>query len=151
MFARLLLLFTVVPLVELFLLLKVGSIIGPVATLAIVVVTGALGAALAKSQGARVMSRIREETRKGRLPADDMIGGLLILLAGAFLITPGVITDACGFLMLVPPIRRSVAAAIKRSLASSIQVHTFGGFPGQSGWTSTRPKDDILDGPPSQF
>ena len=102
MFLRLLLLFTVVPLVELFLLVKLGTVIGIGPTVLVVIGTGVLGASLARWQGLGVLRRVSEDLAQGRLPADALIDGLLILIAGAVLLTPGLITDALGFLLLVP-------------------------------------------------
>jgi UPF0716 protein FxsA len=116
MFLRLLLLFTVVPLVELFLLVKLGTVIGIGPTVLIVICTGVLGAWLARWQGLGVLRRVSDDLAQGRLPADALIDGLLILIAGAVLLTPGLITDALGFLLLVPQgralVRRTVAAGL---------------------------------------
>ena len=120
MFLRLLLLFTLVPLVELYLLIRIGGVIGVVPTIAIVVVTGTLGAALARRQGLGVLRRLQEDLAGGRLPTDALMDGLLILVAGAMLLTPGLITDAAGFLLLVPAgrkvVRRALSAAFARRL-----------------------------------
>jgi UPF0716 protein FxsA len=102
MFLRLLLLFTVVPLVELFILVKLGGVIGVGATVAIVIGTGVLGAWLARQQGLGVLRRLSEELAEGGLPAEALIDGLLILIAGAVLLTPGLLTDALGFGLLLP-------------------------------------------------
>jgi len=118
MFLRLLLLFTVVPLIELYLLIKIGGVIGVVPTIAIVIGTGVLGAWLARWQGLAVLRRISEEMAAGRLPTDALIDGLLILVAAAVLLTPGLLTDSLGFVLLVPAsravVRKVVAAAIAR-------------------------------------
>ena len=114
MFLRLLLLFTIVPLLELFLLVKLGTVIGIGPTVLIVLCTGVLGAWLARQQGLGVLRRLSEDMAGGRLPTDALIDGLLILIAGAVLLTPGLITDALGFLLLVPQGRavvRKIAAA----------------------------------------
>ena len=119
MFLRLLLLFTVVPLTELFLLVKLGTVIGIGATVLIVICTGVLGAWLARWQGLGVLRRLSEDLAAGRLPTDTLIDGLLILIAGAVLLTPGLITDALGFLLLVPQgramVRKAVAARLEKS------------------------------------
>jgi len=112
MFLRLLLLFTVVPLVELFLLIRVGEAIGLGPTLLLVLGTGALGAWLARQQGLRTFSAVRAELNSGRLPADGLVDGLLILAAGAVLLTPGLLTDAVGFLLLIPGSRQVVRRAL---------------------------------------
>lgn len=117
MFLRLLLLFTVVPLVELFLLVKLGTVIGVGPTVLIVLFTGFLGAVLARWQGLGVIRRLSTDLEQGRLPADALIDGLLILIAGAVLLTPGLLTDAFGFFLLVPPGR----ALVRKALASRFQ------------------------------
>jgi UPF0716 protein FxsA len=118
MFFRLLLLFTIVPLVELYLLISIGGVIGVVPTIAIVIGTGVLGAWLARWQGLAVLRRIQDEMAAGRLPTDSLIDGLLVLVAAGMLLTPGLLTDAAGFLLLVPGsramVRRAVAAAMAR-------------------------------------
>ena len=115
MFLRLLLLFTIVPLVELFLLVKLGTVVGVGPTVALVIFTGVLGAWLARQQGLGVLRRLSEDLAEGRLPAEALIDGLLILIAGAVLLTPGLLTDALGFLLLVPQSRAVVhKAAVSR-------------------------------------
>jgi UPF0716 protein FxsA len=125
MFLRLLLLFTIVPLVELFLLVKLGTVIGIGATVLIVICTGILGAWLARWQGLGVLRRLTEDLNEGRLPADALIDGLLILIAGAVLLTPGLITDALGFLLLVPQGR----AVVRRLIAARFEKRTVDGDP----------------------
>ena len=102
MFARLLILFIAVPLVELALLIKLGNAIGLWPTIFIVIATGVLGAALARSQGTRVISAIREEVAEGRPPTESLLNGLLVLVGGVVLLTPGLLTDLLGFSLLVP-------------------------------------------------
>lgn len=103
---RLLLLFTTVPLVELALLLWIGARIGVLPTVVLILVTGVAGAALARHQGLAAWRRFQRALAEGRLPGREVVEGLLILVAGAVLLTPGVLTDAAGFLLLVPPARR---------------------------------------------
>ena len=121
MFARLVLLFTVVPLVELFLLVQVGRVIGPVPTVAIVIGTGILGAWLTRLQGLRVLREVQAELQQGAMPTDGLIDGLLILIAGAVLLTPGLITDALGFLLLAPAGRRAIRRAVVARFSLQIQ------------------------------
>lgn len=104
-FLRLLVLFTVLPVLELALLIKIGRLIDVGPTIGLVVVTGVVGAALARHQGLRTLRRIQEDLAHGQMPATELVNGLMILVAGAVLITPGVITDAVGFALLIPPIR----------------------------------------------
>jgi len=112
MFLRLLLLFTIVPLLELFLLVKLGTVVGVGPTVALVIFTGVLGAWLARQQGLGVLRRLSEDLAVGRLPAVALIDGLLILIAGAVLLTPGLLTDALGFFLLVPQSRAVVRKAV---------------------------------------
>ena len=139
----LLLLFVVVPLIELYLLLFIGSQIGFWPTVAIVLVTGVVGASLAKREGLRVWHSYREALSQGRLPDEGIVGGLLVLLGGALLVTPGMLTDVVGFLLLLPQTRRFFAdrirAVIEKKLDQGVVqvmgVHPdgpggFGGFPG---------------------
>lgn len=105
MFARLIILFTVVPLVELALLIKLGNVIGLWPTIFIVIGTGVLGAALARSQGTQVISAIRAEVAEGRPPTEGLINGLLVLVGGVVLLTPGLLTDLLGFSLLIPSTR----------------------------------------------
>ncbi|NOZ23799.1 MAG: FxsA family protein [Planctomycetes bacterium] len=125
MLFRLILLFTVTPFVELALLIEVGKRVGFLATLSIVIVTGIVGSILARSQGLRLLRQIRLDLSAGILPTDALLHGLMILVAGALLITPGLLTDATGFLLLLPPIRSLLSEYIKRWLRRKIQEGTF--------------------------
>jgi UPF0716 protein FxsA len=116
MLARLILLFVTVPLVELALLIWVGNRIGPLMTVALVIGTGILGATLARLEGLATLRRFQNRMDAGELPHQDIIDGLLILLAGAVLLTPGLLTDTVGFLLLVPPVRALVRGEIFRRL-----------------------------------
>ena len=116
MFLRLFLLFTCIPLVELALLLRIGSIIGALNTILLVIFTGMLGACLARQQGIRTFQTIRSLMARGEMPGEPLLDALLILLAGFLLITPGILTDLFGFLMLVPATRAPLRRWIKREL-----------------------------------
>lgn len=102
MFARLLILFIAVPLIELALLLRIGQSMGLVPTVALVVVTGIAGAALARREGLRTLMQIRSDLSSGRFPAARLLDGAMILVAAGLLLTPGVLTDAFGLLLLLP-------------------------------------------------
>ncbi|RME39623.1 MAG: FxsA family protein [Planctomycetota bacterium] len=106
MFLRLLILLTVVPLVELVILLQLADRFSWQVTLAVILITGLLGAALARREGWRTWRRMQQELESGRIPGDALWDAAMILLAGALLITPGLLTDALGFALLVPPVRR---------------------------------------------
>lgn len=120
MFLRLAVLFTAIPIVELYILIKIGQLIGAFPTIAIVLVTGIVGAGLARQQGARVWYEIEMQMQQGVFPADRLVDGLLLVVAGAVLITPGVLTDILGFAILIPlsraPIREWVKARLSRMM-----------------------------------
>jgi len=118
--ARLLFLFVLVPAIELALLIEIGSRIGTFTTLAIIVVTGVLGAALARHEGFGVLRTVQERLARGELPADPLVEGALILAAGALLMTPGFLTDAIGFLCLIPPTRAVIRKLVWHQLRGMI-------------------------------
>jgi UPF0716 protein FxsA len=112
---RLILLFTTIPLLELALLLWIGSRVGVLPTVALILLTGVLGAALARQQGFATWRRFEAALQQGRIPGRELAEGLLILVAGAVLLTPGVLTDAAGFLILVPAVRRPLIDRVVRA------------------------------------
>lgn len=118
---RLLLLFILVPIAELALLIEIGTRLGLPATLVLIVSTGALGAYLARRQGLGVLAKIRSEIGEGRLPAGQLVDGALIIIAGAVLMTPGVLTDALGFLCLFPPARRRLKSYLSRRFERAVK------------------------------
>ena len=117
MFFKLLLLFTLVPLIELALLIKLGQMTSLTITIGVVMLTGLVGAHLARREGLKTWTRIQHNINQGISPADDMVDGLLILIAGAVLITPGLLTDLAGFSLLVPAVRKW----FKRKLSQQFQ------------------------------
>jgi UPF0716 protein FxsA len=117
MLLRLLILLTVVPLVEVVILIRIAEYLSWSATLALVVLTGALGAWLARREGIRVLGRIQADLAAGTPPTGAMVDGALIVVAGLVLVTPGVLTDLCGFALLIPPIR----ARVKRRLTEAFK------------------------------
>ncbi len=132
----LLFLFTAIPLLELWLLFQLSGYFGFWTTITVVLMTGIAGASLARWQGWRVMARVQTEIGKGIMPADVIGDGLLILGAGLFLITPGVLTDLVGLLLLVPPFRLLVKTGIRRWLTKHAQVKTNQGHTAY-GWSAS--------------
>ena len=116
MFFRLFLLFTLIPAIELYLIIKVGSVIGALNTIFIIVFTGVLGAYYARQQGFRVVTNIQWKMQQGNVPGDDLVDGAMLLVGGALLITPGFITDFAGFSLIFPPTRDAIKIAVKRYL-----------------------------------
>jgi UPF0716 protein FxsA len=112
MLVKLILIFTIVPFIELSLLIELGSAIGTLPTILAVVITGVIGAFMARMAGLSVLFKIQETLRQGIFPRDELFDGVLILIGGAFLLTPGLLTDALGFFLLLPLGR----AAVKRWL-----------------------------------
>jgi UPF0716 protein FxsA len=108
-FRLLFLLFITVPLLELYLLIQVGSYFGAVPTIALCLFTAALGAALLRQQGLETLMRVQTKLQQGEMPANEVIGGLILLFSGIFLLTPGLFTDIIGFICLLPQFRNYVA------------------------------------------
>ncbi len=121
MFLRLFLLFTLVPALELYLIIKVGQAIGAFNTLLIIIFTGVLGAFYARQQGLRVMTNIHWEMSEGRLPGDELINGAMLLVGGAFLITPGFLTDITGFALIFPLTRDMIKGSITEFMRKRIE------------------------------
>ena len=119
---RLLILFIAVPVVELVLLIEIGQRVGTLATVGLIIGTGIVGASLARQQGISTLARLRNDLEAGQLPAEPIVDGLLILLAAAVLITPGVLTDLVGFLCLVPVYRRRLKRFLKRRFERAVGV-----------------------------
>lgn len=121
MLAKLLLLFTIVPLLELFLLFKVAEYIGVGTTVVIVAGTGFFGVFLAKSQGIMVLKQAAFSLARGDMPAIGLIDGAFIVIGGAFLLTPGLITDIAGFMMLFPLTRKHIKQYVQVKLRKMIE------------------------------
>ncbi|MCK9241388.1 FxsA family protein [Desulfocurvus sp.] len=116
MLFRLFAAFALIPVLEIYLLIKLGSLLGAEATIALVLLSALAGAWLARQQGLGVMLRIRESLARGAAPAEEMVDALLILVAGVLLLTPGFVTDTAGLLLLVPPVRGRIKAVLRRAL-----------------------------------
>lgn len=120
MFVRLLLLFTLVPLIELYVLLRIGSRLGVAPTILLVVVTGVVGARLARREGVRTLRQIQAQLQRGVVPTEGLVDGALILAAGLLLVTPGVLTDAVGFGLLFPLTRAALRRYVRRRLEAAV-------------------------------
>lgn len=125
MAVRLILLFTIVPLIELFLLIQIGKYLGALPTVAVVLVTGIVGGFLARSQGLSIYRRISGDLQNGIIPTDGILDGLFILIAGALLITPGIMTDIIGFLVMVPGFRRWLRGFLKGKFKQRLEAGRF--------------------------
>jgi UPF0716 protein FxsA len=118
------LLFTVVPLIELWLLVLLGHWTNVWVPILLILVDAALGAALIRWQGIRVVRRIQDDLAAGRMPGDALIDGALFLVAAALLIAPGILTDCVGFALLIPPLRNLVKRGVKAWLRHHVEVRT---------------------------
>ncbi|MCD4844946.1 MAG: membrane protein FxsA [Methanosarcinales archaeon] len=121
MIGTLLVLFVILPFVELYLLIELGSRIGTLPTLGIVVLTGIAGAALAKHQGLSVLQRIQTEMSFGQMPGEIIFDGILVLIGAVLLITPGILTDTIGFLLLIPVTREIFKKYLKGWVSKKIE------------------------------
>ncbi|MGI9428287.1 MAG: FxsA family protein [Bythopirellula sp.] len=124
MLLPLFLLFTLMPLLELWLLFQLSGVFGFWTTIVVVLLTGMVGAVLAKMQGWHTMFKIQNSLRAGQLPAKEMGDGVLILVAGVLLITPGVITDIVGLSLLVPPVRFATRKLLQVWLMKRVKIET---------------------------
>ena len=106
MFVKLFLAFTLIPAIEIYLLIEIGSFIGALNTIMMVIATGLAGAYLARLQGTHTMLRVRASLAQGVMPTEDLIDALIIFAAGIVLLTPGFVTDLAGLLLLFPVTRR---------------------------------------------
>lgn len=120
MFFKLILLFTVVPLLDFALLLKVGDYIGFINTVILVIATGAIGAYFAKREGRDILNKIKFDMSQGRMPADELLGGLCVIIGGVCLVSPGLITDALGFSLVLPITRIPFVNMIRRRFKEMI-------------------------------
>ncbi len=130
MFFKLFLIFAIIPIVELYLLIKIGSFIGTFNTITIVILTAVIGAYMVKLEGLGVMYRIQKNMQEGIFPGEELINGMMLLIAGALLLTPGFFTDIIGFLMVFPGsrdfIKRIARRYIEKKISSGdIHIHRF--------------------------
>lgn len=138
-FGRLALLFVVLPILELVILIRLGQLMGLWPTVALVLLTGFAGAALARLEGMRVLLQFQAEVAAGRLPTQAMLDGISVMVGGALLLTPGVLTDFAGLVLLFPPTRRALQRMVSRRLERGIaegRVHVVsmgGGWGAPSG------------------
>ena len=131
MFIKLFLAFTIIPVVEIYLLIKIGASFGVFTSIGLVILTGFLGAYLARIQGLKTLFKIQESVREGIMPSGELIDALLIAIAGAVLLTPGFLTDTFGFALLFPIIRNSIKSWLQGKIKNQ--------------YMSDRPEDTIIE------
>ena len=131
MLLKLFLAFTIIPIIEIYLLIEIGSMFGALTAVTLVILTGFLGAFLARMQGLQTLYRIQESLSEGKMPSGDLLDALLIVIAGLVLLTPGFLTDSAGFLLLIPATRNSIKYWLRRQI--------------ELRYMSNRPEDIIIE------
>jgi UPF0716 protein FxsA len=116
--------FIAVPIAEIYVIIQVGEAIGPWLTVLLLAADSVIGSLLLRSQGRRVWARFRETLQRGELPHREVVDGVLVIFGGAFLITPGFLTDIIGALLLVPPSRALFRRLLIRRLGKRIEFKT---------------------------
>ena len=136
-----------IPLMDVLVLVLVAGWIGTVPTVALVVLTALIGMLLVRAEGRHTLRRVREKIAKGQSPTDELLDGGLLIAAGAFLLTPGLVTDAVGFLLVIPPTRYLIREATKRWVVVPIADAKSSGFVTGRMYTDGFPSGGP-DGPP---
>ena len=131
MLLKLFLAFTIIPIIEIYLLIEIGSMFGAVTAVTLVILTGFLGAFLARMQGLQTLYRIQESLGEGKMPSGELLDALLIVIAGLVLLTPGFLTDSAGFLLLIPATRNFIKYWLRRQI--------------ELRYMSNRPEDIIIE------
>ena len=145
MFGRLLLLFIFIPMIELYLLIMLGSRIGAMPTIGLIVLTGILGASLARQQGLSVLSKIQREMASGRPPTQELVEGAMIVVGGIVLLTPGILTDIFGFALLIPTFRKSLCKKISQSFTQKMGKSSGFAYSSKHHSSFRKDSDDVID------
>ncbi|MEM9200593.1 MAG: FxsA family protein [Actinomycetota bacterium] len=133
MFRFLMLAFVIVPIIEIWVLIQVGAVIGGWPTISLMILVSAVGAFLVRREGFGLIMRIQQRLASGELPTKELVDGLLVAMAGALMLTPGFVTDAIGLLCLVPPSRALIRTALIARYRDRISVAGPGGMAGGFG------------------
>ncbi len=120
MLFKLFLIFAVIPVIEIAVLIKIGSVIGTFNTVMLVIGTAVVGAYLVKLEGISVLNRFQRSMMEGRLPTEELLDGAMILVSGALLVTPGIFTDIAGFLLVIPLSRNFIKKILKPFIERAI-------------------------------
>ena len=134
-----------IPILEIAVFILVGGQVGVITTLALILFTAILGSILLRVQGLTTLNAIQAKTAAGELPGEDLVNGVMIMVAGVLLLTPGFVTDSIGFLLFFPPFRK----VLWSGLASKIIVQTNASF--TDGFARRANTDDIVDLDPSEY
>lgn len=148
MVLALFLIFIVVPVIEISILIEVGDQLGVLTTVALVILTAAIGASLVRSQGLQTLMSAQQKLQQGQEPGQEVIEGIMLAIAGVLLVTPGFATDILGLLVLTPMTRKPIANYfLSKMIVKSAQGSPFGGQPFSGGFGANQEKDgDVIDG-----
>jgi UPF0716 protein FxsA len=131
MFRLLFVLFIIIPIIEISVLMQVGAVFGLWPTIAIVIFTAWLGAKYVRQQGLSTLNSVQTKMAQGQMPSDEIVTGLMLLVAGVFLVTPGFVTDFFGLSLLIPAVRNTIVNSVKSQLKTNgangqnFQFHTY--------------------------
>jgi UPF0716 protein FxsA len=146
MFARLFVLFTAVSLLEIFVLVKVGSFLGALPTIGLVVVTALIGSALVRSQGLQLIQQYQQRIAKGEMPGQQLVEGLMLIITGVLLVTPGFVTDFCGLMLLQPTIRANIAKSLLANIKFSPATMSGNFSQPHSSFSKPNIDNDVIEG-----
>lgn len=136
-----------IPILEITVFILVGGQIGVFPTLGMILLTAIIGSILLRVQGFATLTRIQQKTQMGELPGEDMVNGVMIMIAGVLLLTPGFVTDGIGFLLFFPPFRKFLWS----NIASKVVIKTNAGFQQNDPTGPNRHDDSVVDLDPSEF
>jgi len=143
MFARLFVVFTAVSLLEIFVLVKVGSFLGAWPTILLVIVSALVGSALVRSQGLQLIKQLQQRMAVGEMPGQQLVEGFMLIITGVLLVTPGFVTDGAGLLLLLPTFRSYIAKIILANV--KVSPHQMGGSFTHQGFSSSE-DDSVIEG-----
>ncbi|WP_254545682.1 FxsA family protein [Halomarina pelagica] len=134
-----------IPLLDILVLVALATRIGAVATVALVVLTALVGLLLVRAEGRHTLRKIQEKLTRGEVPDDEVVDGGLLVASGAFLLTPGIVTDLVGLLLVLPPTRYSIRLAVKKFVVTPYVDAKTGGIYTGGVYTAGFPRDDPDD------
>jgi len=123
MFRLLFVLFIIIPIIEIFVLMQVGAVLGVWPTIAIVIFTAWLGAKYVRQQGLATLNSVQKKMAQGQMPSDEIVTGLMLLVAGVLLVTPGFVTDFLGLSLLLPAVRHAIVGSVKAHISTNNASH----------------------------
>lgn len=135
-----------VPIIEIAVFIEAGKRIGLWPTLGAVILTAIVGTALLRFQGLSTIARARESLEAGQLPVDEVFDGICLLIGGALLLTPGFVTDAVGFLLLIPPFRQVLRQWFRNYLTTGGRIHIWSGVPSADPGPAGSRSSPVIDG-----